>query len=758
MNILDSNDDELLLGLIRYSIVFDGADGLDAASCIFKVTRFPFMPEALAEQSDSARRWQSADAEVCESLIGEIRDVYGCEFAPADDGLVSVILLLVEAEAEWNMAAVAALRGIRSDLDLSVERIGNRFGADIRQLYESALHLDSISLAVERGDVQRQSSSNSIDLSRVLVAMVDDPRVIVIHLAESLVRLRQARHSPDAEQTVMAQQMLSVYTPLANKLGMWRLKWELEDLSFKYLNRPEFNRIARQVDERRVEREQYIREFVAELQTLMDRSNIKATVTGRAKHLYGIWRKLQRKGVNLEGIYDVRAVRILVDDIASCYLALGAVHASWLAVGGELDDYIAMPKPNGYRSLHTAIEGPGAKTVEVQIRTFEMHNDCEFGVAAHWKYKENSKASGYQDRKVALLRQILEWKEETFGTPDRESTLMQDTDEVVYAFTPAGNVIELPLGATPVDFAYAVHTEVGHRCRGAMVNGRIVPLTYVLKNGDWVEIRTVKSGGPSRDWLSSHEGFTVTARARSRIRRWFKLEEYGRYQAQGKALLEKEFGRHGLSKVNLEKLAADNDFKHSQDLLTAVGMKELKPSHAIATLISKPPDEAEPPEAELKAPRKLDTVTLPLSVLGVENLLTRHASCCGPLPGDDVVGYVTVSRGITIHRPDCGNIKRMMETHPERLVAVEWETDQLATHSVDVELVVEGHPELLQDITTAITQLGVNLLAVNAVRIKNQELGKVYLSLEIASAEELKRALASIRKVDRVLKVKRVNG
>ena len=715
------------------------------------------MIEALVQEFNTQKRWHLADNNIGRDVITEVIEKYGLDLADASDVPIDVIALLAEAEADWEMAVIAVLRGVRSIAEPNMERIGKRFGFSIRRLYESASQLDSISLAVESGNIKSRSS-RKIDLSRILVAMIDDPRVVVIHLAELLVRMRDAKNLSEVEKTAMAQQMLSVYTPLANKLGIWRLKWELEDLSFKYLNRPEFDRIARQVDERRTEREKYIVRFVAELQTLMDRSNIKATVNGRAKHLYGIWNKLQNKGLNLERLFDVRAVRILVNDVASCYLALGAVHASWAAVEGEFDDYIAVPKPNGYRSLHTAVNGPVSKTVEVQIRTVEMHNDCEFGVAAHWKYKENAKPSEYQDRKVRLLRQILEWKEETFGSKDDDSMPVDNSAETVFAFTPLGNVIELPLGSTPIDFAYAVHTEVGHRCRGAMVNGRIVPLTYVLRNGDWVEIRTVKSGGPSRDWLNSNEGYTVTSRAQGRIRRWFKHEEYGRYQTQGKLLLEKEFNRHGLTKVNLEKLAGDNGFRHSQDLLTAIGMKELKPAHAVTSLITKLSEEIEPVTVAPKHPRKSESMTLPLSVLGVGELLTRYASCCDPLPGDDVIGYVTVSRGITIHRPDCGNIKRMLENHPERLVAVNWEFDKFSKRPVDIEMIAEGRPELLQDITTAITQLGLELLSVNAVRIKNQELGKIYLSVEVKSAEDLKKTLARLRRIDRVLKVNRLRG
>ena len=692
------------------------------------------------------------------NLIEEVLETYGFSTVNTNPDSNDVIELLAEVEADREMAVVSVLRSVRPAEDPNVERVGKRFNSKIRQLYENALQLDSISMTVERGDIRIESSAHKFDLSRILVSMVDDPRAAVIHLAELLIRMRAAKVLPDAERKILADQMLSVYTPLANKLGIWRMKWELEDLSFKYLKRADFDHIARQVDERRIEREKYIVAFVSELQSLMDRLNINAKVNGRAKHLYGIWNKMQRKGLTLEQLFDVRAVRILVSDIASCYSALGAVHASWQPIEDEWDDYIAAPKSNGYRSLHTAIRGPNSKTVEVQIRTVDMHTDCEFGVAAHWKYKESAKSSGYQDRKVRLLRQILEWKEETFGSEGEDSADADDSREFVYTFTPAGNVIELPLGSTPVDFAYSVHTEVGHRCRGAMVNGKIVPLTYVLRTGDWVEIRTVKSGGPSRDWLNASEGFTATSRAQSRIRKWFKLEEYGRYHAQGKSILEKEFNRHGLTKVNLEKLATENGYRHSHDLLTAVGMKEVKPSHVVACLLPKTTMEPEPELVSTKSNRKLDSVTLPLSVLGVENLLTRYAACCGPLPGDNVIGYVTATRGITIHRADCGNIQRMYEVNPDRIVAVDWEDNGASKRPVDIELVAERHPNLLQDITAAVGGLGLELIAINAVRSNNQELRKIYVTLDIRSADDLKKLLTRLRGVDRVLKANRISS
>ena len=716
------------------------------------------MNSLFTKQFYSARNWYVPDRSIHDTLVSEVCENYTGDPFTYERSLVDVISLLAEVEADWEMAAVAALRGMKTGKKIQLEQIRKKFDASSCQLYEGTLQLDSISLTVERGDVQKASAARPIDLSRILIAMVDDARVIVIHLAELLVHMREAKELPEPARQSLAKQILSIYTPLANKLGIWRMKWELEDLSFKYLNRLEFDRIALQLDERRIEREGYIQKFVGQLNSLMVKSKIQATVNGRAKHIYGIWRKLNQKGVKFDHIFDVRAVRILVDDIASCYAALGAVHASWTSVAGEFDDYIAMPKSNGYRSLHTAVFGPDSKVVEVQIRTVEMHNDCEFGVSAHWKYKESAKSNSYQDEKVNLLRQLLDWKAEVAGTFDRNlSSTADSVNEEIYVFTPAGNVVELPVHSTPIDFAYAIHTEVGHRCRGAQVNNKIVPLTHELKTGDWVQIRTVKSGGPSRDWLNSHQKFTVSARARNRIRRWFKLEEYGRYQALGKTLLEKELNRHGLSKTNLEKLAVDNDFRRSQDLFTAIGLKELKPTHAVACLIEKDSDKTQDQEFHINLPRPTDTSTASLSILGVDNLLTNHASCCGPLPGDDVVGYVTVSRGITIHRRNCGNIKRMVENHPDRMVSVDWQYDNDLKHAVDIELVAEGHHALLQDITAAVAELGFHLVAVNTTRIKTSELGKIYLTVEVGSAGELKKTLGRLLRIERVVKARRIN-
>ena len=706
---------------------------------------------------ESVKNWHLPDPAAHLALVSEVCQAYTKGEYEVEPGLQDMISILAEAEADWEMAVVCVLRSMRCNPTVNSERIKKLFGLSICRLYEGTLQMVGISLKVGSGKVQQAHAQKYVDFSKILVAMVDDPRVVVIYLAECLIGVREGKHLEDAEKCKIANLATSVYVPLANKLGIWRLKWELEDLSFKYLNRPEYDRLARKLDERRVEREEFINEFVVEIQQLMKSSNIKAVVNGRAKHIVGIWKKLNRKGVDFERIFDVRAFRILVNDVASCYAALGAVHASWTAVSGEFDDYIAVPKPNGYQSLHTAVYGPASKIIEVQIRTFEMHEECEFGVAAHWKYKEDTKSSDYQDNKVKLLRQLLEWKEEISEEFTREHSQSVANQEI-YVFTPAGNVIELPVCATPVDFAYAIHTEVGHRCRGALVNDKIVPLTHALKTGDWVEIRTVKSGGPSRDWLNVHLGFTVSSRARSCIRRWFKQKEHGRYHAQGKALLEKEFSKHGLTKVSLEKLAVENGFRQSQDLLVAIGMKEFKPFHAVSSLIEDSDSQNQTMDVDVKVSRSSEAAPPSLSILGVDNLLTVHAACCKPLPGDDVIGYVTAARGITIHKRGCGNVVRMLKLNPERLIEVQWEYDKNATYPVDLELIAEGHPSLLHDISAAIAEVGVNLTAVNTAPVRLQQLGKIYLTVEISNSKKLRKVMSKLRSVDFVLQVKRVTN
>ncbi len=706
----------------------------------------------------SSLPWPPTDENSLKQLVSTVLDAYGGEFANFLSEPSEVLRLLADTEFDLDSAIVATLRKI-SDDKLNSNRISKCFGPSVCELYLGAAKLDGISLAIGCGDVQQTLSNKKMDFSRILVAVVDDVRVVGIHLAELLVRMRHIKELSDSDQKFFANSVLSIYSPLANKLGMWRFKWELEDLCFKCLNRPEFDRTACQLAERRVQRESYIENFVRELQSLLDRSNLSGEVSGRAKHLYSIWNKLNRKGVSFERLFDVLAVRILVDDIESCYAVLGITHSNWQPIAEEFDDYISAPKPNGYQSIHTAVFGPESRVVEVQIRTRQMHQNCEFGVAAHWRYKEGAKSASYQDGKVRLLRQMMEWQEEVTESIGGEHHVNSHSLALsVYVFTPLGKVVELPVGSTPIDFAYAIHTEIGHRCRGAIVNGHIVPLAHVLNTGDWVEIQTAKSGGPSRDWLSSNQSFCVSTKAKACIRRWFKLEEYGRYQTQGKQLLEKELNKRGLSKVNIDKLAAENGFRNSQVLLTAIGMGELKPVHAVAHLVEELHQQEVVSPLEYKPRRQIDTTSPALTIQGVDNILTNYAFCCLPLPGDDVVGYITASRGISVHKRDCENLHHMGKSHPERIVSVDWRQRADASYPVDLELLVVGRTEVFQEVTAAASTLGIKVIAVNAPKIKINEVGRIQLTVDIKSANELGRLSNSLRRLDCVLKVRRISN
>ena len=667
--------------------------------------------------------------------------------------------LLGSLDADADMLTVAVLRQSENRTAIDSERVEKVFGGSAKTLFEGAGKLDQISPTTFDGTPHKPDFWRSVSVNRMIVAMVDDPRVVIVRLAEQLILLRAAREFDEDEKRAIAEHTMTLFAPLANRLGVWRLKWQLEDLSLKYLDRPTFDKLARLLLDRRVEREQYVDGFVQQLRVLMDKSNIQATVNGRAKHIFGIWRKLNQKGVSFEKIFDVRAVRILVDDISTCYEALGAVHAKWQRISEEFDDYIAVPKTNGYQSIHTAVIGPQDKVVEVQIRTREMHHEAEIGLSAHWKYKENRRSASLQDDKVRWLRQLLEWRDEVFRqSASGKSQQEYAQEESIYVFTPAGNVVELPMLATPIDFAYFIHTEVGHRCRGAKVNGRIVPLTYQLQTGDWVEIRTIKSGGPSRDWLNLQRGFIVTSRARSRIARWFKLEEYGRYQVAGKAALEKEIKRRGIAQVNFDKLASENGFRRPLDLYIAIGIKELKVSHALECLDQKLETDEVFDDFSEKARRSEPASMASVSILGSGSMLTNLASCCGPLPGDDVVGYVTVARGITVHKRTCGNMTRMLEKHPDRKLEVDWGGTEKQAWPTEIEITAVGRSNLLQDITTIVADSGSPLLSVNSTTLRKSQVGKILITVEVHSGKELNRIIGSLRKIEDVYRVRRFNN
>ena len=595
-------------------------------------------------------------------------------------------------------------------------------------------------------------------LRRLLLALVRDLRVILILLARQLVRMRAAATLPEAERIALAQLCADIHAPLANRLGIWQLKWELEDLAFRYLQPDTYKRIARLLDEKRGDRERFIEDVKSGIRGALEQAGVRADVAGRPKHIFSIWKKMQRKDVPFGELYDVRAVRVLVDDVATCYAALGVVHQLWPPVRSEFDDYIANPKGNHYRSLHTAVIGPEGRTLEVQIRTHEMHAHSELGVAAHWRYKEgggsgaSGAASGF-DRKIAWMRQLLDRTEADAGDEDAllaglRTDLVEDR---IYLLTPKGEVVDLPHGGTVLDFAYHVHTEVGHRCRGAKVNGRIVPLNFRPNTGDRVEILTAKTSEPRRDWLMSGSGFLASARSRDKVRAWFHKLDRARNLQAGRELLERELKRLALHQWDLAPALAKFHLPSLDELHVAVALGDVSPSqvaralhdHAQAQLRGESDRElAVRPEAKQRA-KPTDRFV----VEGVGNLLTQIARCCQPVAGDAIAGYLTRGRGVSIHREACAALHRLLATHPERLLPVEWGERGDASYSVDV--LVRGFERkgLLKDLANLIAQHGAHVLAISSRVDAASGLAEFTFTLKVRDFDQLGQLLGRLNAV-----------
>ncbi len=583
--------------------------------------------------------------------------------------------ILVSMNMDCETIASAILYAVPEHLDNWAEKIEQAFGTNVTMLVEGMSRMERIRLFGEVGTKDKNEAAQQIEsLRKMLLAMVDDIRVVLIKLAERTQTLRCLSGANADQQKLIAQQTRSIFAPLANRLGVWQLKWELEDLSVRYLEPELYKKIATLLDERRVDRERYIAEVIAQLKQSLHQAGIKAEVTGRAKHIYSIINKMKRKHLDFSELYDVRAVRILVDDVQSCYTALGIVQSLWAPIFSEFDDYIAHPKSNNYRSLHTAVIGSQGLALEVQIRTHEMHQHSELGVAAHWRYKEGAKSDAGFDEKIIWLRQILEWKEDLADKGDLQEQFKNELfHDQIYVLTPQGKVIDLPKGATPVDFAYTLHTDLGHRTRGAKVNGSIVPLNYKLQNGQRVEILTVKQGTPSRDWIAPSLGFLQSPRARAKVRAWFKNQNFDESVAQGRAQLDKELHRLGITAINQEKLAQRLHFNKLEDFLAAIGRNEIT-SRRIAMAIQEelPAKKIEIAKQNVFRPATERATKADITVGGVNNLMTRIAKCCNPVSPDDIVGYVTRDRGITIHRQDCAFMLHLTESRLDRKLTAQW--------------------------------------------------------------------------------------
>jgi len=591
--------------------------------------------------------------------------------------------ILVGMNMDYETIAATLLHAVPEYLGDWPKQIEKGFGSNVEMLVDGISRMEHIQQFSEMPSHDKKNKDEAAlqieSLRKMLLAMVQDIRVVLIKLAERTQTMRHLSRASIEQQQLIAQQTRSLFAPLANRLGVWQLKWELEDLSVRYLEPELYKKVAKLLDERRADREQYIADVVSKLKQVLSQAGVEAEVTGRPKHIYSIINKMKRKQVDFSELYDVRAVRILVDEdlvdgIRGCYTALGLVHELWPPIESEFDDYIAHPKSNHYRSLHTAVVGPRGLALEVQIRTREMHQHSELGVAAHWRYKEGVKSDTQFDEKIAWLRQILEWKEDLSDKGDLQEQFRNELfHDQVYVFTPLGKVIALSKGATPVEFAYTLHTDLGHRTRGAKVDGSIVPLNYKLQNGQRVEIMTVKQGGPSRDWVNPSLGFLQSARIRAKVRAWFKSQNHDESVAQGRTQLDKELHRLGVIAINQEKLAQRLHFNKLDDLLAAIGRNEIT-THRIAIAIheefpAKVVEIAKPKVFRPATERKSKT---DIAVGGVNNLMTRLAKCCSPAQGDAIVGYVTRDRGITIHREDCAFMLRMTESRRDRKLTAQW--------------------------------------------------------------------------------------
>ncbi len=595
--------------------------------------------------------------------------------------------------------------------------------------------------------------SGTEGLRRLLLAIVRDLRVVPILLARQLARLRHAERLPPPTRRELAALTRDIHAPLANRLGIWQLKWELEDLAFRYLEPQTYQKIARLLDEKRADRERYIENVKRVLREAMAAQGVKAEVAGRPKHIYSIWKKMQRKDVPIGELYDLRAVRVMVDDLAGCYAALGVVHAQWTPIPSEFDDYIARPKRNDYRSLHTAVVGPEGKTLEVQIRTHEMHRQAELGVAAHWKYKEvgSHSADAAFDRKIAWMRRLLDARGEGAQGGDEALASELDTELVedrVYVLTPKGEVIDLPAGATPLDFAYHVHTEVGHRCRGAKVDGRIVPLDHKLRSGDRVEILTAKTGEPRRDWLVAANGFLASNRSREKVRTWFHKLDRSRNEAAGRELLDKELRRLGLLGADLAPALERFTLGSEGDLHVQVALGYLGPHQVGRVLLeheraaSAPPAAPAPPSAA-PAPRKPSGRATDFTVEGVGNLLVQLARCCQPLPGEPIVGYLTRGRGVSVHRPGCSAFERLAAAQPQRVLPVEWGRKG-SGYEVDVEVLALDRKWLLKEATNAIAQANAHVISIRSDVERNGAQVRLRLRLRVADYGQLSTLLGKL--------------
>ncbi len=671
--------------------------------------------------------------------------------APADKSLphsIDVARRVAEmgSDRDTVVAALLSAPGLRKRVDNGeIEKV---FGPRITQLVRGVHQLQSLKDGAQRIDSPEQAEK----LRRLLMAIISDVRVMLIRLCYRVEHLRRIRHGDYEQRRWIAQETLDIYAPLANRLGMGLLKWELEDLAFRALEPQVYKRIASLLEEKRSEREAYIKKFIGRLESLLGEQQIKASVEGRVKHIVSIWRKMQRKNLEFHELFDVRAVRILVDSVADCYAVLGVVHTTWQHIPKEFDDYIANPKENGYQSLHTAVVADEGKIVEVQIRTFEMHEDSELGVASHWRYKEGARLDKRMEASIAQMRDLLQGSAEEVS--DAMSEIASDSSsDRVYVFTPKGQVIDIPQGGTPLDFAYSIHSEVGHRCRGAKVNGRIVNLTTVLQTGDEVEILTTRESRPSRDWMNKNLGFIKSAGTRSKVRNWFNHQDFEQNLLDGKAIYDRLLSKYSIQDAKLKELVAHFKRKDGDQFFVDIGRGQITSAQILGFLQSEPEQD---PFKKVKKESKTLASKDEVSIQGVGNLMTQFGRCCKPVPGDEIIGFITVNSGITIHKRDCSNILALPEAKRQRLIEVEWGQGADSVYPVEISMTAYQRTGLMQDVSTILANLKVNLLEINSTTNQAEQMVYTRLTIEIHSVDDLVAIIDKLSQLPNVQDVRRV--
>ncbi len=670
---------------------------------------------------------------------------------------ISVASILININLDHESICAAILHGTIQDESVSLADLSDKFGQNISTIIDGIYKAEEVT-SLRSNIAESEIGDQAEKLRRMVFATANDFRVVLIKLAEQLHNMRTLDKVDEQQQLEVSSETRDIYAPIANLLGVWQIKWELEDLSFRYLENQSYKKIAKSLAERRVDREVYITKVTDQVKAELDKANIQADVKGRPKHIYSIWKKMQGKNKSFDELFDVRAIRVMVDTVAECYAVLGAIHGLWKHIPKEFDDYIATPKGNNYQSLHTAVIGPEGKNLEIQIRTYEMHDNSELGVAAHWRYKDGSSFNAGFQQKVNWLRQYLETSQGDSNSSDFMSDVIEDVfDDRVYVITPKGKVFDLCVGATPIDFAYLVHTEIGHKCIGAKVNNKIVPLTYKLQSGDTIEILTKSNASPSRDWLVASFGYVKASKTRAKIRAWFKHQNLDENIANGKALYEREIHRLGIEDFDIQTILEKSQCQTPEEYYAALGRGEVSNDQLLSKLQDKiklsSADEEESLASIVRKPKSADSGDV--EIYGVGNLLTYMANCCKPVPEEPIVGFITRGKGVGVHRQNCSNIKNLIKENDGRLIEISWNTQTKGNYNVTIKIEAYDRPGLFNEISNILTSEKVNISAINT-NTDSHSMVLMTFNIQIGDVAKLSMIINKIASVPSVIDVIRI--